>query len=73
MNFLKPLKLTFSLVILFVANVAWSCLKKKKVDPGVTNGSEDESESIVSELLERTESSLSQMTLSQSSSDDLFF
>ncbi|KAH0567747.1 hypothetical protein KQX54_013153 [Cotesia glomerata] len=41
--------------------------KKRKVDPDA-NGFEDESESIVSELLERTESSLSQMTLSQLSS-----
>ncbi|KAH0546708.1 hypothetical protein KQX54_014027 [Cotesia glomerata] len=46
--------------------------KKIKVDP-VANGSEDESESIVNELLERTVSSLSQMTLSQSSSDDPSF
>lgn len=46
--------------------------KKRKVDPG-TNGSKDDSESIVSEMLERTESSLSHMTLSQSSSDDPSF
>ncbi|KAH0549659.1 hypothetical protein KQX54_011856 [Cotesia glomerata] len=46
--------------------------KKTKVDP-VAIDSEDGSESIVSEMLERTESSLSHMTLSQSSSDDPSF
>ncbi|KAH0540097.1 hypothetical protein KQX54_012676 [Cotesia glomerata] len=47
--------------------------KKRKVNPGANGSDEYESESIVSELLERTESSLSQMTLSQSSSEDPSF
>ncbi|XP_057340564.1 uncharacterized protein LOC130677729 [Microplitis mediator] len=46
--------------------------KKRKVEPVVFDA-EDGSESIVSGMLERMESSLSHMTLSQSSSDDPSF